>query len=48
MKGQLQIELLMNEDWKERYLAIKRFEKKKIVHVKELNPRRKEKEEDEY
>ena len=30
LKLQLQIELTVNEDWKERYLAIKRFEKKKI------------------
>lgn len=39
LKAELQIELVVNEDWKERYLAIKRFEKKKIVQNSSTNAR---------
>lgn len=41
---------MLNEDWKERYLAIKRFEKKKIVqnsngNARENNSRKKDEDE---
>jgi hypothetical protein len=44
LKDHLQKELIMNEDWKERYLAIKRFEKKKIQPsmMKESSARKRE------